>query len=62
MITDFMSIKLQEQVNGHFTIDPNLGSPKDSIKCYCEFGAEEIKTCVKVCTLNSICRLIKSNE
>ncbi len=25
-----------------------MGSSKDSIKCYCEFEVEEIKTCVKV--------------
>ena len=35
-------------MDGHFTIDPNMGSAKDAFKCYCQFGSEDVKTCVKV--------------
>ena len=38
----------QEQMDGQFTIDPNMGSAKDAFKCYCQFGSEDVKTCVKV--------------
>ena len=34
--------------SGHYTIDPNVGSNKDSIKCFCEFSSSVAKTCVKV--------------
>lgn len=35
-------------MSGQYTIDPNMGSPKDSFKCYCEFDSPIAKTCVKV--------------
>ena len=35
--------------SGHYTIDPNVGSKLDSIKCFCEFESRAAKTCIKVC-------------
>lgn len=39
--------------NGRFEIDPNLGSPMDSVKTYCEFGGPAPKTCVDNSTADS---------
>ena len=42
-----------EYSSGHYTIDPNMGSIKDALKSYCEFGQYSIRTCVKVCVVYS---------
>lgn len=34
--------------SGQYTIDPNMGSTKDSFKSYCDFKSKSIRTCVKV--------------
>ena len=37
-----------EYSNGEYTIDPNMGSTKDSLKSFCEFKSSTIRTCVRV--------------
>ena len=39
--------------SGNYEIDPNLGSPKDSIKSYCDFDGPAPKTCVDNSTAES---------
>ena len=36
-------------LTGMYFIDPNLGSPLDSIKTYCNFATSLTYTCVQVC-------------
>jgi hypothetical protein len=33
--------------SGQYTIDPNMGSQKDSVKSYCDFTPSKVKTCVQ---------------
>ena len=43
-----LRVQSPQSSSGHYTIDPNLGSKRDAVKCYCEFESNRVKTCIEV--------------
>lgn len=39
--------------SGNYNIDPNLGSPRDAMKSFCDFDGPTPKTCVENSTTDS---------